>query len=210
MQNLPTGLTHLDIALPNIRYEAKYATEDNFTGIIVDGYNADRVVISQAMIEPLETAAELASNQGYFLFVWDAVRPQRAVDAFIVWLDSPENGKTKPVFYPNLSKKKLTKGYIAKRSGHSRGCAIDLTLIDERGQFLDMGSDFDLMDPRSHHGAAGLTAEQTANRKALKKIMEQAGFTAYEKEWWHYILRPEPFPDTYFDFSIEYDAPDPE
>ena len=204
---LPDGFVYLDVVLPDITFDAKYATDDNFTGGVVHGYNANRIVISSAMCEPLARAKSLAAQQGYTLLIWDAARPQRAVDHFVSWINRPEDGKTKSIHYPKLKKKQLLKVYIAKRSGHSRGCAVDLTLVDENGEMLDMGGIFDLMDKRSHHGAKGLTAQQTANRNTLKSIMDNAGFRAYDKEWWHYILRDEPFPDTYFDFSIEHTAP---
>lgn len=201
---LPDGFVYLDEAIPGVLWDAKYASEDNFTGAPVDGYQANRIACSQKMIPALEAARELAAGQGCLLLVWDAARPQRAVDAFARWADQLEDGKTQETHYPKLSRGQLfSQGYIARRSGHSRGAAVDLTLVSiESGLELDMGGIFDLMDKKSHHGAKGLTAQQRANRKALRSIMERSGFSAYSNEWWHYSLNVEPFPGQYFDFII--------
>jgi D-alanyl-D-alanine dipeptidase len=200
---LPEGFVYLDEAVPGVSWDAKYASDDNFTGAPVDGYSANRVACSQAMAEALTKARDLAAEQGLSLLVWDAARPQRAVDRFVEWSQQPEDGKTQAEHYPNLKKTQLFKeGYIARRSGHTRGAAVDLTLMDSSGTPLDMGGGFDLMDEKSHHGAKGLTKAQRQNRKTLKKLMAGAGLKSYEAEWWHYSLEDEPFPGEYFDFVI--------
>ena len=199
---LPEGFVYLDEAAPGIRWDAKYATEDNFTGRIVDGYEANRIALSREMAQVLIRAQAIATEKGYRLLVWDAARPQRAVDDFVAWSKEPEDGRTKEAHYPSLRKDELFGEYIARRSGHSRGGAVDLTLLTPEGEEVDMGSDFDLMDPRSHHGAKGLTKAQQANRELLCSIMKQAGLNPYKSEWWHYSLQQEPYPDTYFDFVI--------
>lgn len=200
---LPEGFIYLDMALPGVYWDAKYASADNFTGAPVDGYEANRIALSNKLAGALETARDMAAQEGLYLLVWDSARPQRAVDGFIAWSQAPEDAKTQKIHYPNLKKSQLfSQGYIARRSAHSRGAAVDLTLTDAYGIPLDMGGGFDLMDARSHHGAKGLTESQSANRKALRTLMEACGFKAYKSEWWHYSLRDEPFPGQYFDFAI--------
>ncbi len=200
---LPDGFAYLDEAVPGVYWDAKYASSDNFTGTPVDGYKANRVACSKKMALALIRARDLAAEKGLSLLVWDAARPQRAVDRFVEWSQAPEDGKTRNAHYPNLRKTQLfQEGYIARRSGHTRGAAVDLTLMDKSGETLDMGGGFDLMDDQSHHGAKGLTRLQTKNRNLLKSIMRAAGLNAYGSEWWHYSLADEPFPGTYFDFVI--------
>ena len=202
---LVQGFVYLDGCLPNVRWDAKYAGADNFVGEAIDGYRVNRVVGSLELGERLKRAAERAENMGLGLLLWDAYRPQRAVDHFVRWTLRPENGKTKARHYPRLEKNVLIEqGYIAARSGHSRGGTVDLTLCSLKdGAQLDMGGYFDLMDESSHHGAAGLTKLQEDNRYLLKGLMEACGFRAYSAEWWHYTMANEPYPDTYFDFVIE-------
>ena len=201
---LPEGFVYLDEAVPGTWSDAKYASCDNFVGEPVNGYAAPRVVGSRELAEALVRVRDAAAVMGLGLLFWDAYRPQRAVDHFIRWSKQPEDGRTKAQHYPNIDKTDLIpQGYVAEKSGHSRGGTIDLTLTDKAGRPLDMGGDFDLMDARSHHGAAGCTPLQTKNRLLLKGLMEQAGFLPYDAEWWHYRLAREPYPDTYFDFVIE-------
>ena len=133
-------------------------------------------------------------GQGLRLFLWDAYRPQRAVDRFLAWCAAPEDGRTKQKHYPNIAKGDIVPlGYVAARSGHSRGSTVDLTLARPDGSLLEMGGGFDLMDAISHHGAPvdGMAAR---NRLRLRAIMEKSGFAPYENEWWHYTLRDEPYP----------------
>ncbi len=204
---LPEGFAYLDEAVPGVYWDAKYASSDNFTGAPVDGYAANRVALSEKLAASLTIARDKAAKKGLYLLVWDAARPQRAVDRFVEWSREPEDGVTREKHYPNLKKNQLFReGYIAARSGHTRGAAVDLTLIDKSGEALDMGGDFDLMDVKSHHGAKGLTPAQAENRLLLKKLMRSAGFNAYSNEWWHYSLAREPFPGEYFDFVVGGDA----
>ena len=200
---LPDGFVYLDEAVPGVYWDAKYASQDNFTGAVVDGYKSNRVACSKEMAKALSKARDLAEEKGLSLLIWDAARPQRAVDRFVQWSQEPEDGKTRKEHYPNLKKTQLfQEGYIARRSGHTRGAAVDLTLLDADGTTLDMGGAFDLMDEKSHHGAKGLTKLQTRNRNLLKSLMAAVGLTSYESEWWHYALADEPFPGEYFDFVI--------
>lgn len=196
---------YLDTVLPGVFWDAKYATKDNFTGSVVDGYCVNRIVGTCELAAALLSAVSIAAMWGYGLLLWDGYRPQRAVNRFLHWVGSPEDGKTKARYYPNIGKLDIVPlGYVMAKSGHSRGSAIDLTLYDiERGRIAEMGGGFDLMDVRSHHGAEGLPPDAIRNREILQEIMEQCGFDAYNQEWWHYSLKKEPYPDHYFDFPIE-------
>ena len=194
----------LDEMLPGIRWDAKYATWDNFTGKPVDGYEVNRIVGTKELGAALRKAQKLARKQGYGLLLWDGYRPQRAVDCFLHWASLPENNLTKNRYYPNIKRNEMvTKGYVASQSSHSRGGAVDLTIFYiGTGTLVPMGGDFDFMDERSHHAASGLTEEESRNRDVLRHIMESSGFEAYCNEWWHYVLEDEPYPNTYFNFCI--------
>jgi D-alanyl-D-alanine dipeptidase len=194
----------VDEFAPGLRWDAKYATWDNFTGKPVDGYLANRVVGTRALCAALESAREKAGSLGFGLLLWDGYRPQRAVDCFLRWSRRPEDGRTKPRHYPRIARAEMfEKGYVAAKSGHSRGSTVDLTLYHlDTGELAAMGGDHDLMDPVSHHGASGITQAEARNRHHLRSVMETCGFRPYEREWWHYTLRDEPYPDTYFDFPV--------
>ena len=193
---------YLDEAVPGVTWDAKYATDDNLTGEPLDGYFADRVVGTRELGEQLKKAAEYFAQLGYGLHLWDGYRPERGVRSFVKWAAKPEDHKTKAKHYPKLEKERLFElGYIAEKSGHSRGSSIDLTLTKD-GKEVDMGSIFDMMDDISHHGYP-VGGEAEKNRLILKEGMEKCGFRAYSGEWWHYNLVDEPYPDTYFDFPIE-------
>jgi D-alanyl-D-alanine dipeptidase len=194
----------VDEVVAGIRWDAKYATWDNFTGRPVDGYLANRIVGTRALCAGLARARDEAASHGFGLLLWDGYRPRRAVECFLRWARQPEDGRTKPRHYPNISKAEMfANGYVAARSGHSRGGTVDLTLYHlGTCELARMGGHFDLMDAVSHHGATGLARDEALNRRLLRSIMERSGFSAYESEWWHYTLRHEPYPDTYFDFPI--------
>jgi D-alanyl-D-alanine dipeptidase len=198
------GFVFLDDALHGVRWDAKYATWDNFTGTPVDGYEVNRIVGSLALAEAMLEAKRRAAAVGFGLLLWDAYRPQRAVDRFLTWSAEQEDGRTKARFYPNIERADMfTNGYVAPRSGHSRGSAVDLTLYHlDSGDLAAMGGGHDLMDERSHHGARGVSGVEARNRGTLCSIMECSGFARYDSEWWHYALRDEPYPETYFDFPI--------
>ena len=201
---LERNFVFLDEVLPGVRWDAKYATWDNFTGRPVDGYWLNRIVGTKELGNALQKAQKLAKKQGYGLLLWDGYRPQCAVDCFLHWASLPENDLTKRRYYPNIKRAEMVaKGYVASQSSHSRGSAVDLTIFSlDTGLLVPMGGDFDLMDVLSHHGASGLTETETNNRKRLRHIMESSGFEAYCNEWWHYVLIDEPYPDTYFNFCI--------
>lgn len=194
----------VDEVVPGIRWDAKYATWDNFTGKPVDGYLANRVVGTQALCAALDKAQGEAAHLGFGLLLWDGYRPQRAVDRFLQWSHEPEDGRTKQRHYPNIDRAAMfEQGYVAARSGHSRGSTIDLTLYHlATGELAQMGGDHDLMDTISHHGARGITEVEAGNREHLRSVMEACGFSAYDSEWWHYTLKDDPHRDTYFDFPV--------
>lgn len=194
----------VDELVPGIRWDAKYATWDNFTGRPVDGYLANRIVGTRALCAALARTQERAASLGYGVLLWDGYRPQHAVDCFLRWARLPEDGRTKRRHYPNIARSEMFElGYVAARSGHSRGSTVDLTLYrPDTGELVEMGGGHDLMDSVSHHGAEGITPLETENRHRLCSIMEDSGFERYDHEWWHYTLRDEPHPDTYFDFPI--------
>jgi D-alanyl-D-alanine dipeptidase len=198
------GFVLVDEAVPGIRWDAKYATWDNFTGKPVDGYAVNRIVGTRALCAALARARGEAAKLGFGLLLWDGYRPQRAVDCFLRWSRQPEDRRTKPRHYPNIERAEMVEqGYVAARSGHSRGSAVDLTLYHlATGELADMGGDHDLMDTVSHHGADGITPVEARNREHLRSIMAVSGFASYGNEWWHYSLTDEPYPDTYFDFPI--------
>jgi len=198
------GFVFVDELVAGIRWDAKYATWDNFTGRPVEGYLANRIVGTRALCEGLERVRDEAAAHGLGLLLWDGYRPQRAVDSFLRWSRQPEDGRTKPRHYPNIDRSEMFElGYVAARSGHSRGSTVDATLYElASGELVAMGGDHDLMDPVSHHDAEGIPEQVARNRRLLRSIMEGCGFSAYPCEWWHYTLRDEPHPDRYFDFPV--------
>ena len=198
------GFVDLSEAVPGIRTDVRSATAHTLTGHPLAGYRAAKAVATREAAAALASAFEAARRLGYGMLIYDAYRPQKAVDDFARWSREPETGETKAEFYPALEKADLFPlGYIAEKSGHSRGSTVDLTLTDASGAPLDMGTCFDFMSERSHHGAAGLTEAQSRNRAMLRDMMIRAGFVPYENEWWHYRLADEPYPHTYFDFDIK-------
>ncbi len=199
------GFTELNGGKHDMKGHLFYATAENLTGKPLAGYLANKMIGTWELKEALEQAAAYASEKGFALFIFDAYRPQKAVDNLVMWAKEKEENKAlKAKYYPNEKKEELVlKEYIASRSGHSRGSVADLTLVDIiRGHPLDMGTIFDFMDESSRHGSPSIGRDAAQNRLLLRNIMEKSGFLAYEKEWWHYRLAREPFKDTYFDFDI--------
>jgi D-alanyl-D-alanine dipeptidase len=198
------GFAFLDEVAPGIRWDAKYATWDNFTARPVDGYDANRIVGTVELCRALRETQRAAATHGLGLLVWDGYRPQRAVDRFVRWAAEPEDERTKHRHHPRIDRRSMFElGYVAERSGHSRGSTVDLTMFDLRsGDLVPMGGDHDLMDAISHHEADGVPAAAAGNRRTLRALMEDGGFVAYEAEWWHYTLADEPYPDTLFDFPV--------
>ena len=184
-------------------YDIRYYSSNNFTGNKIDGYKAPRAYMTKEALAALAIAAEDLRKQGYRLLIWDSYRPQKAVDNFVRWINNTEDTGDKS-FYPELEKSNLLAGrYIMEKSGHSRGSTVDLTIIKKDGGFVDMGGTFDLFSEISHPDYQNLTDEQKNNRKILRDAMVKAGFNPLDSEWWHFTLKDEPYPDTYFDFDVE-------
>ena len=202
----PSGFVLLSDYIPGVIQEIRYFTTYNFMGDKVDGYEEPCALITKEAARALKTAANEFNVQGYRLKVFDAYRPVCAVKHFVLWGIEDQDIRMKPYFFPDLQKQELfSKGYIASRSSHSRGSTIDLTLLDmATGKEVDMGSPFDLFDVSSHPDYRGdkITEEQYENRMILQRVMVRNGFEPLDCEWWHFTLRNEPYPDTYFEFPV--------
>ena len=199
-ENAKTDLfTNINTSLPSIHYDMRYTTDNNFIGKPIDGYKEPICYLTNETAPALKKVQKALQKQGRSLRIFDCFRPQRAVDHFVRWAKDLNDTKMKKHYYPNVKKSDLFKdGYIAAKSGHSRGSTLDLTIDG-----LDMGTPFDYFDPRSHTNAKSVTKKQHKNRMFLKKVMEENGFKNYAEEWWHYTLKGEPFKEHYFDFVIE-------
>ncbi len=174
-------------------------------GTRVDGYKNPVALLTREAVTALKKVQENLKKQGHGLKVFDAYRPQKAVDHFIRWANVIEDTLTKSKYYPDVNKKDLFElGYIAEKSGHTRGSTLDLTIIDlATKKELDMGSPWDFFGDISHHGTLLISKQQTANRNMLLQVMKKHGFKPYSNEWWHYTLENEPFPVSYFNFDIQ-------
>ncbi len=201
---LPPGFSDASTLVPGLVVDMRYAGPDNFVGARIDGYEAPRCILATAAAEALAGVARRLAPDGYAPKVFDCYRPQRAVAHFVRWSRDARDLRTKPDYYPDLDKRKLfALGYIASRSGHSRGSTVDLTLVDRAtGAEVDMGGKFDFFGPRSASVTRLVTQAQQANRDRLRAAMQAEGFRPYAKEWWHFTLAGEPFPATYFDFPV--------
>lgn len=184
-------------------FDIRYYSPNNFTANKIDGYEAPRAYLTKEALSALAEAADDLRKQGYRLLIWDAYRPQKAVDNFVRWINDPSDEGDKS-FYPELQKSNLLEGnYVAAKSGHTRGSTVDLTIIKKDGSFVDMGGTFDLFSEISHPDYQDLTDEQKNNRKILRDAMVNAGFMPIDSEWWHFTLKDEPYSDTYFNFDVE-------
>ncbi len=229
----PSRFVMVNGIIPSALFVMKYFAFDNFVGTKVDGYTDPVCFLTKEAAMALKAVYEDVRKRGYTLKIFDCYRPQRAVDHFVRWASNTKDQKHKLQYYPNEDKSQLIKkGYIAEKSGHSRGSTIDLTLAvptqkqkeveSQTGFFafiksfftmddymydakeLDMGTRFDYFDTLSHTINSRITKKQQANRLLLKQVMEKYGFVNYDKEWWHYTLKDEPYPDTYFNFPLEW------
>lgn len=223
---LPEGFVRLVDVAPAIRQDLRYAGQHNFVGRPIDGYAAGVCLLSREAADALAAAADELAASGLGLRVYDCYRPARAVADFVRWARDLDDSTMQAEFYPRVDKSKLFElGYIAERSGHSRGSTVDIA-IEPLGRdasvsaaqvwplvdcaspdrfddgVLDFGTGYDCFDVRAHHGAAGISAEAETNRSMLADLLGRHGFVPYPEEWWHYTLAREPFPQTYFDFPI--------
>lgn len=203
------GFVLVSDVVPDAILEIRYFSTYNFVGERIDGYEQPCALLTKEAAEALKAVSDDLVEQGYRLKIFDAYRPQTAVDHFVRWAEDPDAEEMKPYFYPNVEKSRLFhEGYISSKSGHSRGSTVDLTLFDVKtGKELDMGGVFDYFGELSHPGYTdGLTEEQIANRKLLRNAMVKHGFRPLSTEWWHFTLIEEPYPDTYFTFPVSADS----
>ena len=193
------GFASMRALVPDMSLDIRYAGSNNFIGAPVDGYEAADCYLLEPVAEALQRVELALREQKMRLRIFDCYRPVRAVSHFVRWADDVDDQRTKPAFYPSLDKTQLLGVYIGRRSGHSRGATIDLTLMrcDAGGQCtsLDMGTDFDFFDPLANTDSPQATPQQRENRQLLRIAMEKEGFQNYPMEWWHYTFRPEPSPD---------------
>lgn len=203
-ENMPADFVYLRAVIPDLVQDVRYFSTDNFIGERIPGYTADKLIATAATAQALHAVQQDLAYSSLALKVFDAYRPQRAVDYFIRWALDPTDVRRKTEYYPNLAKEELfPAGYLVEFSTHSRGSTVDLTLIDRlSGLELDMGTPFDFFDPRSWPGSIAVTPQQRANRMLLRALMTKHGFSAVDEEWWHFTLSNEPYPDTWFDFPI--------
>ena len=190
----------IDDLITDIRYYSDY----NFVGERIDGYEEPLAFMTNKAAKALKKVAVEAKEKGYRLKIYDAYRPQSAVDRFVRWAEDLKDTRMKEDFYPKVDKSELfEKGYIYKRSGHSRGSTVDLTLFDvNRNEDLDMGGTFDYFGELSHPDYKGIAQIQYENRMFLRDLMVRNGFVPIDEEWWHFTLKNEPYPDTYFTFPV--------
>lgn len=226
-QVLPEKFVYLEHIDPSILQEVRYAMHHNFVGRPIPSYEAPCIIVTEPVALGLKAVQEELKAFNMTLKVYDGYRPQDAVDAFVKWGDDPHDQAMKAEFYPALDKKEVFNGYIAKKSSHTRGGAVDLTIVPlpvpdqptwkpgdpvldgrlPKGQrfpdnSLDMGTSFDCLDELSHTANPNLPPEVKRNRLMLKSLMEKHGFENYWREWWHFGLVNEPYQDTYFNFPI--------
>lgn len=198
------GFVLLSDFVPGIIQEIRYFSSYNFVGERIRGYEEPCAIVTEEAARALQGIAGELNAQGYRLKVFDAYRPASAVKHFVLWGLDDLDQRMKPFFYPDLEKQELfQKGYIAKKSTHSRGSTVDLTLLDMKsGRELDMGSPFDLFSELSHPDSKDVSEEQYENRMFLQQAMVRGGFLPLDCEWWHFTLQGEPYPDCYFDFPL--------
>ncbi len=204
---LPEGFVNVNEVVPDVKIELHYYTTDNFVGERIDGYFEPRCILTKSAAEALKKVQEDLKPFGLGLKIYDAYRPQRAVNHFVRWAKDWQDTKMKSKYYPDVEKKDLfSQGYIAEKSGHSRGSTVDLTIVsmdsNEKVEELDMGTGFDLFSLKSWPHNRSMSPTQRAHRLLLQTLMKKHGFNPYPQEWWHFTLKDEPFPDAYFDFPV--------
>jgi zinc D-Ala-D-Ala dipeptidase len=201
---LSPGFVDAGAVVDGLVVDMRYFGDQNFVGERIDGYERARCVLSAPAASALAAVQHDLAARGLGLKVFDCYRPQRAVAHFVRWAQRIDDVKRKREFYPDVDKRDLFKeGYISERSGHSRGSTVDLTLVRRAdNRELDMGSLFDFFSPKSWPSDTSVGAPAQANRALLAAAMTRGGFRPYDKEWWHFTLVDEPFPDTYFDFPV--------
>lgn len=202
---LPNGFVYVEDVIPDLAVELRYNTSNNFVGTSINGYQSNKLIVTTEAARALKLVHEELQEQNLCLKVYDGYRPQRAVNHFTKWARDLNDTINKQRFYPNVNKRNLFKeGYIASKSGHSRGSTIDLTIIDANtGKPLNMGSPYDFFGEESWVNYQNITKKQKGNRQLLQNVMLKNGFRNYAQEWWHFTLKGEPFSNTYFDFVVK-------
>ena len=200
----PSAFVLLADYVPAVVQEIRYYSTYNFIGERIDGYEEPCAILTRQAARALKAVSNEMNVRGYRLKIFDAYRPACAVKHFVLWGIEDTDIRMKPYFYPDLEKQELfMKGYVASKSSHSRGSTVDLTLLDMKtGKEVDMGSPFDYFSEVSHPDYKGVTKEQYDNRMFLQDLMVRGGFVPVDCEWWHFTLKDEPFPDTYFEFPV--------
>ena len=201
----PAAFVDVSSVVPGLVVETRYAGAHNFVGTPIDGYERPACLLTRQAAQGLATVQRDLATHGLGLKVFDCYRPVRAVMHFVRWARDVRDTAMKSEFYPTVDKRDLFRlGYIAAQSGHSRGSTVDLGLVTlADGKELDMGTPFDTFSPRSWPGDTMVPAAARQNRALLAAAMRHGGFRPYDREWWHFTLRGEPFPDTYFDFPVK-------
>ena len=198
----PGSFVDAATVVPGLVVEMRYFGDNNFVGQPIDGYEKPLCLLSRPAALALAEVARDLAPRGLKLKVFDCYRPKRAVAHFLRWANAISDLKNKQAYYPTMEKRQLfTDGYISARSGHSRGSTVDLTLVGAAGE-LDMGTPFDFLSPRSAAANLSVGEEALKNRALLAYAMSRRGFHPYAKEWWHFTLRSEPYPEIYFDFPV--------
>jgi D-alanyl-D-alanine dipeptidase len=201
---MPDDFVDLAAFIPGLRIDAAYASSANFTGQRVPGYEQGRMLLTHKAALALREVQQSLCCANLQLKLFDAYRPQRAVDFFIAWTQQPDDARLKQLYYPHIDKRELFRlGYLVELSSHSRGSTVDLTFVDaDTGLELDMGTPFDFFDPRSRPDSNDVTPRQRAHRQLLQDAMTSQGFVPLADEWWHFTLRDEPYPDRVFNFPV--------
>ena len=204
-QDVPDNFIYLTEVIPHVDFDLRYYSDENFIGQPVPGYQSNVLIVTLQAAMALKKVQQDLSYSNFALKIFDAYRPQQAVDFFVRWANDPDDIRMKEIYYPNMDKDELIpKGFIAEKSSHSRGSTVDATIISlEDGRELDMGTPFDLFDQKSWPSDTTVSVQQRANRQLLRTVMSKYGFIGLEEEWWHFTLRDEPYPDTYFDFPVK-------
>jgi D-alanyl-D-alanine dipeptidase len=202
---LPKEFVYVKDVVPSIKVELRYFSNNNFLGVPVDSYKKDVAILTIKAANALKQIQEELKQHNLSIMIYDSYRPQTAVNHFVRWAKNLSDTINKESYYPNVMKQHLFKeGYIASKSGHSRGSTLDITLVDlNTCEPIDMGSPYDYFGPESWVANNNLTVQQRASRMLLQTIMLKYGFRNYPQEWWHFTLKDEPFPDTYFDFPVD-------
>lgn len=200
-----SGFVAITDVVPDVILEIRYFGTYNFVGTRIDGYKAPVALLTKVAADSLRAVSEDVMKLGYRIKIYDAYRPQCAVDHFVRWAADVADTTMRRYFYPNVDKSLLfEQEYIMEKSGHTRGSTLDLTLFDmSTEKELDMGGTFDWFGEESHPDYTGITPQQYANRMILRDAMLRHGFKPLDSEWWHFTLKDEPYPDTYFTFPVQ-------